>query len=91
LSAEVFTSGQFKGVSVTDPFALAAMKQNAITVTLGKIPWPAGLVPTPIALGNYKGGESGVAERVDTGELLYRLQHTICARKGDAVRLAQGG
>lgn len=57
MSAEVFASGQFRGVSVTDPFALAAMEQNAITVTLGKIPWPAGVAPSSVPLGNYKAGE----------------------------------
>ena len=54
---EVFRTGTFKGVSVTDAFAQAATQQSAVIVSLGAIDWPAGLVPTPQALGTYTAGE----------------------------------
>jgi nucleoside phosphorylase len=54
---EVFRTGTFKGVSVTDAFALAASQQSPIIVSLGAIDWPSGLTPTPQPLGNYSAGE----------------------------------
>jgi Phosphorylase superfamily len=55
---EVFRTGPFKGVSVTDAFALAATQETPVTVSLGAISWPAGLKPTPQALGTYTAGET---------------------------------
>jgi len=55
-SHEVFKSGPFRGVSVNDAFARAASAQNPVIVTLGSIPWPTGLAPTPAALGAYQPG-----------------------------------
>jgi hypothetical protein len=53
---QVFKSGTFKGVDVRDAFAQAALQQNAVTVALGAIPWPAGLAPAAAALGSYRPG-----------------------------------
>jgi Phosphorylase superfamily len=53
----LFQTGTFKGVSVADPFAMAAIQQQAVTIKLGPIPWPAGLAPTPTPLGAYQSGE----------------------------------
>ena len=55
--SEVFRSGTFKGVSVTDAFARAASQQSPVIVSLGSIDWPSGLAPTPQPLGNYSAGE----------------------------------
>ena len=54
---EVFRTGTFKGVSVTDAFALAASQQSPVIVSLGVIDWPSALKPTPQPLGNYSAGE----------------------------------
>jgi len=53
-----FRSGPFKGVDVKDTFARAAQQQQPVIVDLGAIAWPAGLAPTPAALGNYAPGEA---------------------------------
>src|SRR5271168_3645276 len=57
MHAEVFRTGPFRGVSVTDAFALAASQQSAVVVALGAIDWPPTLKPTPQPLGNYSAGE----------------------------------
>jgi len=56
MQPEVFKSGVFKNVSVTDAFAQAATQQQAVIVPLGAITWPAGLAPTAQPLGQYKAG-----------------------------------
>ncbi len=57
IPAQVFRAGTFKGVSVTNAFALAAMRESPIIVDLPKVQWPAGLAPTPVPLGNFSPGE----------------------------------
>jgi hypothetical protein len=56
MQPEVFRTGTFKGVSVTDAFALAASQQSPVIVSLGAIDWPSGLKPAPQPLGNYSAG-----------------------------------
>src|SRR5580704_14249042 len=58
MQAEVFKTGEFKGVSVNDAFAVTALQQEAVTINPGPIPWPAGLAPTPAPLGGYQAGET---------------------------------
>jgi nucleoside phosphorylase len=57
MKPEVFRTGTFKGVSVTDAFALAASQQSPVIVSLGAIDWPSTLKPTPQPLGKYSAGE----------------------------------
>ena len=79
MSAELFTSGTFKGVPVTDAFAAAALQQEAVVVKLGPIPWPSGLAPSPTALGTHKPGEritGPVNAKVDALVVLYTEQET---------------
>jgi|GEM_PF-496386 len=57
IPAQVFRAGPFKGVPVTDAFALAAMRESPVIVDPPKVPWPAGLAPTPVALGSFSPGE----------------------------------
>jgi len=56
MQAEVFKTGTFKGVSLTDAFAQAATQQAAVVVKLGTVDWPAGLAPVAQPLGNYQAG-----------------------------------
>ena len=51
-----YRSGPFKGVDVRDSFARAALDQQPVIVDVGAVPWPAGLAPTPTALGTYAPG-----------------------------------
>ncbi|HTU34069.1 MAG TPA: hypothetical protein VMF66_09735 [Candidatus Acidoferrum sp.] len=51
-----FESGTFRGVPVSDAFAVAALQQEPVVVKLGPIPWPAGLAPSPAPLGSYNPG-----------------------------------
>jgi Phosphorylase superfamily len=57
MKPEVFRTGTFKGVSVTDAFAVAASQQSPVIVSLGAIDWPTTLKPTPQPLGKYSAGE----------------------------------
>lgn len=57
MKPEVFRTGTFKGVSVTDAFAVAASQQSPVIVSLGAIDWPSTLKPTPQPLGKYSAGE----------------------------------
>jgi nucleoside phosphorylase len=57
MQPQVFRTGTFKGVSVTDAFALAASQQSPVIVSLGAIDWPSTLKPTPQPLGKYSAGE----------------------------------
>ena len=59
MHAEVFRSGTFKGVSLSDAFRPGSHPSNPRSSSrLAAIDWPAGLAPTPQALGNYSAGES---------------------------------
>jgi hypothetical protein len=71
---QVFKSGPFRGVDVRDAFAQAALQQSPVTVDLRSIPWPAGLAPTPVALGNYPPGTKitgPLSVKVDVLVVLY--------------------
>jgi nucleoside phosphorylase len=57
MQPQVFRTGTFKGVSVTDAFALAASQQSPVIVSLGATDWPSTLKPTPQPLGKYSAGE----------------------------------
>jgi hypothetical protein len=56
MSNRVFASGTFKGVSVNDPFALAAKSQEPVLFDVAQISWPTNLEPKAVALGNYTQG-----------------------------------
>jgi hypothetical protein len=69
----VFTSGAFRGVSITDAFAAAAMNETPVVIDLPAITWPAGLAPTSVRLGQYAAG-AAVASVVDaTADVLVLL------------------
>jgi kumamolisin len=53
----VFQTGTFRGVPFSDAFAASASQSEPVIVNLGPITWPAGLAPTPVALGNYAPGQ----------------------------------
>jgi Phosphorylase superfamily len=57
MKPEVFRTGTFKGVSVSDAFAVAASQQSPVIVSVGAIDWPSTLKPTPQPLGKYSAGE----------------------------------
>jgi nucleoside phosphorylase len=54
---EVFQTGTFRGVPVTDAFAVAASQETPVEISLGQVPWPAGLAPAQVPLGNFAAGE----------------------------------
>ena len=56
MSPEVFTSGPFAGVSVTDAFARAAHQEEPVVVKLDPIAWPDGKGPVLEPLGDYQPG-----------------------------------
>jgi hypothetical protein len=73
-TANVFQSGPFTGVDVTDAFALAALSETPVTVKLSSVPWPANLAPTHAPLGTYSPGQpitNAVTASVDALILLY--------------------
>lgn len=79
MKPEVFRTGTFKGVSVTDAFAVAASQQSPVIVSLGAIDWPATLKPTPQPLGNYSAGENittALDVRADVLIILYTDDET---------------
>jgi hypothetical protein len=74
MAEQVFRAGPFKGFSVQDEFAQAAMRESPVMTALGNIPWPSGLAPTPTAFGSYAPGEtiSGAAQfKADVLVVLY--------------------
>jgi hypothetical protein len=78
---QVFRTGTFKGVSVTDAFAQAASQQSPVIVSLGAIAidWPSTLKPTPQPLGNYSAGEkitTALDVRADVLMILYTEDET---------------
>jgi len=78
-SHEVFKSGPFRGVSIDGAFARSASAQNPVVVTLGSIPWPAGLAPTTAALGSYQPGAKitgPLNAKADVLIVLYTEQET---------------
>lgn len=79
MPAEVYQSGPFRGVSVTDTFAQAASRETPIYVKLGKIAWPEKLAPHAAALGNYHPGEkitAALQAKADVLIVLYTEQET---------------
>src|SRR5271156_3612893 len=56
MTAAVFHSGPFTGVSVNDAFAQAASRESPVVVNVGPISWPANLKPTPQPLGSHQPG-----------------------------------
>jgi hypothetical protein len=54
---KVFKSGPFKGVSVRDTFARAALQETPVTVNLGPVSWPASLAPKAQAFGTFAPGK----------------------------------
>jgi nucleoside phosphorylase len=79
MQPQVFRSGTFKGVSVTDAFAVAASQQSPVIVSLGAIDWPSTLKPTPQPLGNYSAGEkitTALDVRADVLIILYTDDET---------------
>jgi kumamolisin len=77
-SKKVFKSGTFRGVDIHDPFAVAALAQTPVVVDLAPV-WPAGLAPTPTALGSYRPGaviDGPLNVKVDVLIVLYTDQET---------------
>ena len=64
MAANVFKTGPFAGVPVTDTFAKAALRQSPIIYHLPPVTWPANLRPTSAPLGNYAPG-SMISSAVD--------------------------
>jgi len=76
---EVFRSGTFRGVPKSDAFAAAAVQQEPVVVKLGKIPWPQGLAPAQVSLGDYKPGTKitqAVQAKVDALMVLFTEYET---------------
>jgi len=49
--------GSLKNIPIHDAFVKAAKEQEPVIVPLGKLPFPNGLTPKPIAFGSYSAGE----------------------------------
>lgn len=76
---QLFKSGTFRGLPVTDAFAAAAVQQEPVVVKLGAIPWPAGLAPETAALGSYQPGQkitSALEAQADVLIVLYTEYET---------------
>ena len=69
----VFASGPFRGVSVTDAFAAAAMQETPVVVNLSAIAWPTGLAPTSVRLGQYRPGAAVTGSVQATADVLILL------------------
>jgi hypothetical protein len=54
---QVFKSGRFRGTSVLDAFATAALKEKVFYFNLGNVNWPRGLQPKAVKLGSYLSGQ----------------------------------
>jgi hypothetical protein len=74
MARNVFRSGQFAGVPLSDAFAKAAQSQSPIIYHLPTVSWPAALQPASIPLGAYAPGTkitSAVSASADVLVILY--------------------
>jgi kumamolisin len=55
--SQVFQSGTFRGLPLSDAFAAGASQTEPVIINLGQVPWPAGLAPRQVQLGNYDAGQ----------------------------------
>jgi hypothetical protein len=79
MALEVFRQGTFRGVAVTDAFAAAAAAETPVVVSIGTVPWPAGLAPAAAPLGSYTAGEKitgALKAKADVLVVLYTEEET---------------
>jgi hypothetical protein len=75
----VFRSGPFAGIPVTDAFAEAAQRESPIIYRLPAVPWPSGLRPQNTQLGSYAPGTkitAALSANADVLVVLYTDQET---------------
>jgi hypothetical protein len=76
----VFKTGQFAGIPLTDAFAQAAEQQSPIIYRLPEVSWPANIQPTSAPLGKYAPGTkitSALSLSADVLIILYTDQETM--------------
>jgi hypothetical protein len=83
MAGKVIKTGRFAGLDANDAFVQAAQSQAVVIYRLPVIPWPAGLRPTSMQLGNYAPGATinSALEipNVDALIVLYTEQETMAA------------
>lgn len=76
---KVFKTGIFKGIDVSNAFAMSANQQEAVVVNIGPIPWPSGLAPVQAPLAGYAPGTKitgPVSIKADALIILYTVPET---------------
>jgi hypothetical protein len=80
MARSLFKTGPFAGVPASDTFARAALQQSPVIYRLPSVPWPAGLRPMSMPLGNYAPGttiSSALSVDADVLIVLYTDQETM--------------
>jgi hypothetical protein len=80
MARNVYKSGPFAGVALSDAFAEAAQRQSPIIYHVPPIPWPSDLRPVSTSLGNYSPGQTianALSVEADVLIILYTDQETM--------------